>query len=121
MKYNDKDVKIRVEIVEMDYEPYEFTPFEGYFKVFRNADTKEIIGCGNLIFDCEMKETTYIFIKFIEAYGNGYGRAIINYLMNENKKVIIAGDSLDDAVGFWQRMGANIDENNDDFPFILKK
>lgn len=101
---------MKIDIADIDYEPYEFTPFGGgYFKVFVDADTKEVVGCGNFTFDITEDETD-IYISFIEAYGRGSGKSIIDYLLHEIKKVVIKGESLEGAIGFWQKVGARFTE-----------
>lgn len=96
---------MKIDIVDIDYEPYEFTPIGDYFKVFVDTDTKEVVGCGNFSFNSHGDKTD-IYIKFIEAYGRGSGKSIIDYLLHENKKVVLNGESLDDAIGFWKKVGA---------------
>jgi GNAT superfamily N-acetyltransferase len=62
-----------------------------------------------------------IMINYITVYEEyrkfGFGRDIVNYLINSNKGKIIHGDALPEAIEFWKKMGA---EFSDPFPSKIK-
>ena len=62
------------------------------------------------------------YIKIHKEYRRmGIATRVVNVLKNKNK--IITGDALPGAVGFWKKMGAEFDEDEDDdylVPFIIE-
>ena len=53
----------------------------------------------------------------------GIAKAVIEKLMKENPGKYMYGDALPGAVGFWKKMGAEFDEDEDDdylVPFIIE-
>lgn len=101
-----------IEMVKEKYSPNEFTPLDEYFYVFKDRESKEVIGCANLVIS-KSHYVTRIEVKFIEAYGDGKGRLIINYLLSRDRIVQLYGYSLESAVGFWKKVGATVDEDSE--------
>ena len=53
----------------------------------------------------------------------GIAKAVIKKLMKENPGKYMYGDALPGAVGFWEKMGAEFDKDEDDdylTPFIIE-
>ena len=106
---------------DIDWTPKEFEIVKKHYHVFYDNDTESVIGCGNILIK-HIDDRLLIYIAFIEAYGGGRGRAIINYLLQSNTHVKLFGDSYPHASGFWRKMGATLDTlQNEMYPFSIEK
>ena len=78
------------------------------------------MGCGDLIIR-HAEDKALIYIAFLEAYGDGKGRTIVNYLLKSNKHVKLFGASFPHACEFWTKMGATLEcLKNGMYPFWIE-
>ena len=90
-----------------------FTPIPGYAKIYKLKGTDSYVGWVN------MRETQNgVFILCIESYKSRGGVSIVNYL--KEKYGQIEGYSYTEALGFWLKMGAYVEEDIKDNYFIIK-
>lgn len=86
-------------------------------KIIMYGNTK----VGLVEYTFESGDCIYLYyIEVLENYrGKGIAKTVINIL---NKDYTVVGDSLYDSLGFWERIGAEIDDkwiSDDCVPFIL--
>lgn len=108
-------------IKDIDWTPKEFEPVKKSYCVFYDNDTESVVGCGNILIK-QMDDSSLIYIAFLEAYGDGKGRAIVNYLLQSNIHVKLFGDAYLQSYGFWDKMGVTFKELKYElYPFSIER
>lgn len=114
---------------DIEFDPEGFTPLDNQFNIFIDDEVESetfedtIVGCANILCVIDSSNANY-WINYLESYGGAY--KIINYLMNSYENVIIEGESYQDTVEFWIKMGSKFENakivyDDDLYYFSLSK
>lgn len=86
-------------------------------------DTKEDITLGDACIEYMNDGSIYIDYIMVQEQGNGHGKKIIKYLLEESGSKEIRGVVDERSYSFWLHIGAKINLENEDMPTftLLKK